>query len=116
MIHIKPGENGCSEMPDLRTDSLIQAYIQLSKKYLVPCGFTRISKSYFESRIAGWIRDSGDAIRRNVGTYILSVDEKNLTAQVFKPSPTHDPEFFCKPGMGARGRITRLTVRLTDTE
>ncbi len=113
MVEIQSG-GGCGEMPTLNRESLLRAYFNLDKQNLVPCGLIRINRR-FENDFAQWIDDSGDAIYKNIGTYMLSVDRGNITAEIFKPAKTHKLNFNEK-GYTPKGRIAKLTVRLTDNE
>ncbi len=75
---------GCGEMPALDKKSLAKAYIQLSKKGLIPCGYARVCHEF---EFGGfWAGDSGNDIYKNVD-YILSLDCYSIVAESCKKGP-----------------------------
>ena len=82
MIRIDEADGGgCEEMPNLDKKSLAKAYIQLSKKGLIPCGYARVCHEF---EFGGfWAGDSGNDIYKNVD-YILSLDCYSIVAESSK--------------------------------
>jgi len=113
MIQIA-GHEGCNEMPYLSSESLLKAYLALDKRKLLPCGFVRIN-TQFNMTDAHWHSDSGYAIYRNIGTYMLSSDDGNIVAEIFRPHINHT-NYFTEQNKMPQGLIEKLTVRLTDNE
>jgi len=106
----KISRSGCEEMPSVRSENLIKAYVSLTKKKLTPVGLVRLGNNYF-SNDGYWADTSGDAIYRHIG-YMLTVGHGIICGEVFVPSfpdcvNKNENEYYS-------GRIKTLTVGLTD--
>jgi hypothetical protein len=106
----KIASSGCEEMPSIRSENLVKAYVSLIKKKLTPVGLVRLGNDHF-SNDGYWNGSAGSAIYRRIG-YMLTVGHGIIRGEVFVPSfpecvNRNDDRYY-------EGRIKNLTVGLTD--
>jgi len=70
--------DGCGEMPTITGSAISNAYIRLAKRGLTGCAIARVGYTFDNSSL--WGTDSGSAIYLKNMDYILSIDERGITA------------------------------------